>query len=123
MVGDRKETAILREGSIMARLNEEEKRVPVYFIDNYHYFDRDNIYGYYDEAERYAFFSKAVLAMLRFLNWRPEIIHCNDWQTGPSLLSCGNGNRQTLSTAISPLSIPSTTCAIRGIFTPAPSTF
>ncbi|HQD40712.1 MAG TPA: glycogen synthase GlgA [Bacillota bacterium] len=83
MVGDRKETAILREGSIMARLNEEEKRVPVYFIDNYHYFDRDNIYGYYDEAERYAFFSKAVLAMLRFLNWRPEIIHCNDWQTGP----------------------------------------
>lgn len=83
MVGDRKETAILREGSIMARLGDEERRVPVYFLDNYHYFDRDNIYGYWDEAERYAFFCRAVVAMLRFLNWRPEIIHCNDWQTGP----------------------------------------
>ena len=83
MVGERKETAILREGSIMARLGDEERRVPVYFLDNYHYFDRDNIYGYWDEAERYAFFCRAVVAMLRFLNWRPEIIHCNDWQSGP----------------------------------------
>lgn len=83
MVGDRKETAIIREGSITARLNNEERRVPVYFIDNYQYFDRDNIYGYWDEAERFTFFAKATLEMLRFLNWRPEIIHCNDWQTGP----------------------------------------
>ncbi|NLG79507.1 MAG: glycogen synthase GlgA [Firmicutes bacterium] len=82
-VGWRKVTAILREGVIRARLNGAEKLVPVYFIDNYHYFDRDNMYMYFDEAERFAFFSRAILEMIRHLGWAPHIIHCNDWQTGP----------------------------------------
>lgn len=82
-VGDRKETAIVRQSSIKARLGNIEKEVPVYFIDNYHYFDRDGLYGYPDEAERYAFFSKAVLEMLKRIDFEPDILHCNDWQTGP----------------------------------------
>ncbi len=82
-VGPRKETAVLREGVIRARLNGAERLVPVYFIDNYHYFDRDNMYMYYDEAERFAFFSRAILEMIRHLGWAPHVIHCNDWQTGP----------------------------------------
>lgn len=82
-VGDRKETAIIRQSSIRAKLGPIEKEVPVYFIDNYHYFDRDGLYGYPDEAERYAFFSRAVLEMLKHINFEPEILHCNDWQTGP----------------------------------------
>ncbi len=81
-VGQRKATAILREGVIRARLNGMERLVPVYFIDNYHYFDRDNMYMYFDEAERFAFFSKAILEMIKRLGWAPHVIHCNDWQTG-----------------------------------------
>ena len=60
-----------------------------YFLDNEYYFGRDGFYGYDDEAERFAFFSKAVLSMLPVIDFKPDIIHCNDWQTGPvSLLQC-----------------------------------
>ncbi len=52
-----------------------------YFIDNQYYFKRDSLYGYYDDAERYAFFSRAVLEVLPHINFIPDIIHCNDWQT------------------------------------------
>ncbi|MDZ4941458.1 glycogen/starch synthase, partial [Clostridium perfringens] len=47
-----------------------------------YYFNRDNLYGYYDDAERFIFFNKAVLEFVREMNWIPDIIHCNDWQTG-----------------------------------------
>lgn len=56
--------------------------VEYYFIDNEYYFKRDNLYGYYDDAERFIFFNKAVLDFINEINWRPDIIHCNDWQTG-----------------------------------------
>ncbi|MBE6828516.1 MAG: glycogen synthase GlgA [Ruminococcaceae bacterium] len=52
-----------------------------YLIDNQYYFKRDGIYGYYDDAERFAFFSRAVLEMLQYIDFKPDIIHCNDWQT------------------------------------------
>ncbi len=52
-----------------------------YFIDNEYYFKRSGIYGHYDDGERFAFFSRAVLEMLRFINYPPDILHCNDWQT------------------------------------------
>ncbi len=52
-----------------------------YFIENERCFGRDMLYGYPDDDMRFAFFSKAVCAMLRYLDWRPELIHCNDWQT------------------------------------------
>ena len=52
-----------------------------YLIDNQYYFKRDGLYGYYDDAERYAFFSRAVLEVIPYINFTPDIIHCNDWQT------------------------------------------
>lgn len=52
-----------------------------YFIDNEYYFNRDKLYGYYDDAERYAFFSRAIMEMLPYIDFHPDIIHCNDWQT------------------------------------------
>lgn len=57
--------------------------VPVYFIENDFYFGRGGLYGYGDDAERFAFFGKAVLDMLAMLDFYPDVIHCNDWQTGP----------------------------------------
>jgi len=60
----------------------ESDGVIYYFIDNEYYFGREGYYGYFDEAERFDFFSKAVLSMLPFINFKPDVIHCNDWQTG-----------------------------------------
>lgn len=61
--------------------------VPVYLIDCPMYFDRAGIYGvdgvdYPDNCERFIFFQRAALEAIRMLNLRPEVIHCNDWQTG-----------------------------------------
>lgn len=52
-----------------------------YFIDNQYYFKRQGLYGHYDDAERFAFFSRAVLEMLPYIDFKPDVIHCNDWQT------------------------------------------
>lgn len=52
-----------------------------YFIDNEYYFKRDGLYGYGDDAERYAFFAKAVLDSIPYMDFNPDIIHCHDWHT------------------------------------------
>ncbi|MCH4239017.1 MAG: glycogen synthase GlgA [Oscillospiraceae bacterium] len=52
-----------------------------YLIDNQYYFKRKGLYGHYDDAERFAFLSRAALEMLPYLDFKPDIIHCNDWQT------------------------------------------
>ena len=52
-----------------------------YLIDNQYYFKRDTIYGHYDDAERFTFFSRAALEILPVVDFKPDIIHCNDWQT------------------------------------------
>lgn len=59
----------------------EHNGVTWYFIDNEYYFKRLSLYGNYDDGERYAFFSKAVLDILPYVDFRPDIIHTNDWQT------------------------------------------
>jgi starch synthase len=61
--------------------------VPVYFIEREDFYDRPNLYGnsygdYYDNLERFSFFSHAVLKLVEHLSIRPDCIHCNDWQTG-----------------------------------------
>ena len=56
---------------------------PVYFIDSYDYFDRKGIYGFYDDGMRFAFFCLATLAFLKKIEFIPDIIHLNDWHTGP----------------------------------------
>ncbi len=54
--------------------------VTYYFIDNEYYFGRDGIYGFFDDCERFVFYSRAVLEMLRCIDFKPDIIHTNDWQ-------------------------------------------
>ena len=56
--------------------------VPCYFLDNEYYFKRDRPYGYFDDGERIAFFSKAVTESLQYLpDFRCDVLHCNDWHT------------------------------------------
>ena len=52
-----------------------------YFIDNEQYFLRGQLYGYDDDGERFGFFSRAVVKMLDHMDFWPDVIHCNDWQT------------------------------------------
>ena len=52
-----------------------------YLLDNQYYFKRPGLYGHYDDAERFAFLARAVLEMLPHIDFHPDIIHANDWQT------------------------------------------
>jgi starch synthase len=54
----------------------------IYFIENWDYFGRDGLYGYNDDALRFAFFARAVLESAKALDFKPDVIHCNDWHTG-----------------------------------------
>ncbi|NLK65767.1 MAG: glycogen synthase, partial [Tissierellia bacterium] len=58
-----------------------ENKVTYYFIDNEYYFKRSECYGHFDDGERFAFFSKAVLFVLPMIEFMPDLIHANDWQT------------------------------------------
>lgn len=64
----------------------KRKNVTFYFIDNEYYFKRSGIYGFFDDGERFAFFSKAVLDSVAYLDYYPDIIHCHDWQTALSVV-------------------------------------
>lgn len=55
--------------------------VTYYFVDNERYFKRSSMYGFYDDGERFAYFCKAIVEGLPMLNFFPDIIHCNDWQS------------------------------------------
>ena len=56
--------------------------VKTYLIDSPKHFDRKALYSEPDDAERFALFSRAVLEFIRQSEWQPDVIHCNDWQTG-----------------------------------------
>ncbi len=58
----------------------EFEGVTYYFIDNKYYFDRDELYGHYDDGERFAFFSKAIFSLFKYTK-EPTIIHSNDWHS------------------------------------------
>lgn len=60
--------------------------VTFYFIDNEYYFKRSGLYGFYDDGERFAYFSKAALEMMVHLDYYPEMLHCHDWQTALSVV-------------------------------------
>ncbi|MBQ8197687.1 MAG: glycogen synthase GlgA [Clostridia bacterium] len=65
----------------------EYEGVKFYFLDNEYYFKREgNIYGFYDDGERFAFFSRAALDTIARLDIYPDILHCNDWQTAASIV-------------------------------------
>jgi len=93
------ETGVVVEATVGGRLQRAAVRrtllgeVPVYCLDHPGYFDRDGLYGtpdgdYPDNAERFGFFCRAALELPRSLGWRPDVLHCNDWQSGlvPALL-------------------------------------
>lgn len=82
----------LLEGSVL-RCSFPGTQMPVYFIDEPDLFHRRGLYGhgrmdFADNDRRFAFFSMATLWMLKGLDWQPDIIQTNDWQTGllPALL-------------------------------------
>lgn len=60
----------------------EYEGITYYFIDNEYYFKRDSLYGHYDDGERFSFFCRAVLEMLPWIDFQPDILHCHDWHTG-----------------------------------------
>lgn len=80
-MGSSIETCVVRESEMITK--SDGKSIPVYYIDSYKYFDRDGIYCHHDDGERFAFFCKAVIEMLPAIHFQPDIIHCNDWHTGP----------------------------------------
>ncbi|MBU0566518.1 glycogen synthase GlgA [bacterium] len=78
-IGDEEEAAVIK----MVAHNQ----VPFYFVCNNRYFDREGLYGtsagdYPDNDQRFTFFCQATLKMLKEIDFQPDIIHCNDWQTG-----------------------------------------
>lgn len=70
--------------------------VKYYFIDNKYYFERSSLYGCFDDGERFAFFSKAVLEMLERIAWFPDVMNANDWQSALAViyLKCKYSDRE-----------------------------
>lgn len=60
----------------------EHDGVKFYFLDNESYFNRENIYGEFDDAERFIYFSKAVVVLPKYLDFKVDVINANDWHTG-----------------------------------------
>ena len=63
-------------------IHQIDAEYPTYLIENDYYFSRDGLYGYGDDYERFAFFSKASIEFLNNIHFKPDVIHFNDWQTG-----------------------------------------
>ena len=60
--------------------------VTYYFVENHYYFERGRLYGEFDDAERFAFFSRAVVEYMLHSGNIPDILHANDWQTAPAII-------------------------------------
>ena len=60
----------------------DEAGAPAYLLDAPEFFGRPNIYGYKDDHIRFAFLSRAALALLKHLDWQPDVVNGNDWQSG-----------------------------------------
>ncbi|MEE9237348.1 MAG: glycogen synthase GlgA [Thermoplasmata archaeon] len=73
-MGDREEVVALKEANLTPQ-------IPVLMVDHLGYFDRERIYGYKDDGRRFALFSRAILEACRYVDFYPNVIHCNDWHT------------------------------------------
>ena len=71
-------------------LRGENNGVTMWFVENDMLFDRPMLYGYNDDGYRFAYFSRAVIDSLTRLDFMPEIIHCNDWETAPLIIYLKN---------------------------------
>ena len=67
-------------------LKGELSGVPVWFIDNQELFYRDKLYGYDDDKFRFAWFSKAVIESMEQIDFIPDILHCNDWESALAVI-------------------------------------
>ena len=65
----------------------KQDRITYLFVDNSYYFGRDELYGYYDDSERFIYFSNAVMEYLKITSERYDVLHCHDWQTGSLVAS------------------------------------
>ncbi len=59
---------------------------PAYLVDAPEFFNKPSIYGYSNDHERFAFFSRAALALTKHLDWQPDIVHGNDWPCGFAMM-------------------------------------
>lgn len=82
-IGDKLKSGYVYKGFL------PDSEVPIYFIDNDQYYSRKGLYNYpctirdyEDNSERFIFFSRSSLEVIEKLNIYPDIVHCNDWQTG-----------------------------------------
>ena len=73
----------------------EKDGVTYYFLDNEYYFKRPALYGFFDDGERYAFYSMAVMELMSHLNYYPDVLHAHDWQAALTVvyLNCIYRNR------------------------------
>jgi starch synthase len=85
-IENRTETCVIRKTELPYKIKNRKRNLTYYFTDSYRYFDRDGIYGHFDDGERFVFFCRAVLQMLPLIGFKPDILHCNDWHTGPLCL-------------------------------------
>jgi starch synthase len=81
-LGNWLEPVTIRRGELRLAAGQEPAAVPVYLVESERYFNRAHIYGYADDGERFILYCRAALEMCRALDWRPDVIHCNDWHTG-----------------------------------------
>lgn len=84
-ISDRVEEALIYRGYINSKF--QNKDIPIYFIDKKEYYNREYLYGtpqgdYPDNAERFIYFARAIIETCKTIGLRPDVIHCNDWQTG-----------------------------------------
>ena len=71
-------------GASIFKIN--HNNVTYYFVENHYYFNRGRLYGEYDDSERFAFFSRAVVEFMLHTGNIPDILHANDWQTAPAII-------------------------------------
>jgi starch synthase len=77
-------SGIIQAGAFEGKLPGSD--VPVYFIAKHDLFGRDNIYGYWDDPYRFAFFSRAAFALTESINWQPDLLHAHDWHAAPAVV-------------------------------------
>lgn len=66
-------------------LKRRDRGVDYYFVDNEYYFNRDGLYGYVDDGERFIFFSNAIIEFMYRTEEHFDVLHCHDWQTGAAV--------------------------------------
>ncbi|HEY8485823.1 MAG TPA: glycogen/starch synthase [Limnochordales bacterium] len=87
VLGGRRLTAIVRALRPTVRDRRGRRRaLPVFLLDNYEFFDREEPAGYPDDGERFSFFCRAVADLVQRARWQVDVLHLHDWPTGPLAL-------------------------------------